>query len=231
MRQVGTINQRRASGPKLRTRCAGRSSPGLYQALDLDRAPALEPVAVPQPPVGRLGDLLAHGQGQVGHRLGVVGPGVGQAAGDHVGVADGLDLLQPLVPGQLAERREQMPAGGRVRPLGRSVPTPARCCGSSARPTAASWSPFTPLGWLTASAGAGPACRSARARRRVSGHGRARHPPRLPDLRPPLRPARRPGPQAPLLLRRLHAKAALTGFPEADACRAKADQLRAKYGL
>jgi hypothetical protein len=30
----------------------------------------------------------------------------------------------------------------------------------------------------------------------------------------------------------LHAKAASTGFPEeADACRAKAEQLRAKYGL
>jgi hypothetical protein len=30
----------------------------------------------------------------------------------------------------------------------------------------------------------------------------------------------------------LHAKAASTGFPEeADACRAKAEQLRAKYGI
>jgi hypothetical protein len=30
----------------------------------------------------------------------------------------------------------------------------------------------------------------------------------------------------------LHAKAASTGFPEeADACRAKAEQLRSKYGL
>ena len=30
----------------------------------------------------------------------------------------------------------------------------------------------------------------------------------------------------------LHAKAASTGFPEeADACRAEAEQLRAKYGL
>ena len=45
-------------------------------------------------------------------------------------------------------------------------------------------------------------------------------------------PARRPGPQTPLLFRRLQAKAASTGFPEeADACRAKAEQLRAKYGL
>jgi hypothetical protein len=36
----------------------------------------------------------------------------------------------------------------------------------------------------------------------------------------------------PLLFRRLHAKAASTGFPEeTDACRAKAEQLRAKYGL
>ena len=37
----------------------------------------------------------------------------------------------------------------------------------------------------------------------VSGDERARHLPHLPGLRPPLRPARRPGPQAPLLLRRL----------------------------
>jgi hypothetical protein len=61
-----------------------------------------------------------------------------------------------------------MPAGGRVRPPGRSGPTPTRWwCGSSATPTAASWSPSTPLGWLTASAGADPVCRSGRSRRRA----------------------------------------------------------------
>jgi hypothetical protein len=32
----------------------------------------------------------------------------GESAGDHVGVADGLDLLQPVTLGQLVERREQL---------------------------------------------------------------------------------------------------------------------------
>jgi hypothetical protein len=39
----------------------------------------------------------------------------------------------------------------------------------------------------------------------VNGRGRARHLSHLPNLRGQLRPARRPGPQAPLLLRRLQA--------------------------
>jgi endogenous inhibitor of DNA gyrase (YacG/DUF329 family) len=56
-----------------------------------------------------------------------------------------------------------------------------------------------------------------------------RRPPRPPHHPP------RPGAAHDRARRRydgLHAKAASTGFPEeADACRAKAEQLRAKYGL
>jgi hypothetical protein len=58
--------------------------------------------------VGAPGHLHLHGQGQIGDRLGVVGPGLGQPAGGHVGIADGLDLLQPMAPGQLVEGREQL---------------------------------------------------------------------------------------------------------------------------
>ena len=73
-------------------------------------------------------DLLPHGQGHLGHRLGVVGPGLGQPADGHVGVADGLDLLQPVALGQPVEGGEQVVedlhhplraaavAAGRVKP-------------------------------------------------------------------------------------------------------------------
>ena len=54
------------------------------------------------------GRLLPQGQGHLGHRLGVVGPGLGQAADGHVGVADGLDLLQPVSLSQQVEGGEQV---------------------------------------------------------------------------------------------------------------------------
>jgi hypothetical protein len=36
---------------------------------------------------------------------------LGRPPGDHVGVADGLDLLQPVAPGELIEGREQLVEG------------------------------------------------------------------------------------------------------------------------
>ena len=59
----------------------------------------------------RAGHRVAHVQRHLGHRLGVVGPRLGQPAGDHVGVADGLDLLQPVALGEPVEAREQLVEG------------------------------------------------------------------------------------------------------------------------
>ena len=54
------------------------------------------------------GHLVADGQGHVGDRLGVAGARLGQPARDHVGVADGLDLLQTVPLGEGVERTEQV---------------------------------------------------------------------------------------------------------------------------
>jgi hypothetical protein len=50
---------------------------------------------------------VAHGERHVGDGLDVIGTGRQKAAGQHVGVADGLDLLQPELDGQSVEIREQ----------------------------------------------------------------------------------------------------------------------------
>jgi hypothetical protein len=87
---------------------AGHHRAGGDAEAELQRPPAR--VQVPA-------HLLAHGQRQLGHGLGVVGPRLRQPAGHHVGVADGLDLLQPLASGELVEGREQLVEGG-DHPLG-----------------------------------------------------------------------------------------------------------------
>jgi hypothetical protein len=60
---------------------------------------------------GAPGHLVADLQRHLGHRPGVVGPRLGKPAGRHVGVADRLDLLQPLVLGDPVERGEQVVQG------------------------------------------------------------------------------------------------------------------------
>ena len=49
-----------------------------------------------------------HVEGHLGHRLGVVGARLGQARHDHVGVADGLDLLQAVTLREVIERAEDL---------------------------------------------------------------------------------------------------------------------------
>ncbi|HLS45817.1 MAG TPA: hypothetical protein VK045_10320, partial [Ornithinicoccus sp.] len=51
-------------------------------------------------------DVGLHRQGHPSHRLDVPVPLLGDPAGDHVGVTDGLDLLQTLGVGVVIERGE-----------------------------------------------------------------------------------------------------------------------------
>src|SRR5829696_8038186 len=50
-----------------------------------------------------VGHLVAHGECEVSHCLGVVGARFGQSASHHVGVADRLDLLQAVMPSEFVE--------------------------------------------------------------------------------------------------------------------------------
>jgi hypothetical protein len=68
------------------------------------------PIRTANGPTARIktpGHLLAHRQGHVSHRHGVIWTRVGQAPDHHVGVTDRLDLLQPSLLGELVEHREQ----------------------------------------------------------------------------------------------------------------------------
>jgi len=53
-----------------------------------------------------------HVEGHLGHRLGMVGAGLGQAGNDHVRVADRLDLLDAVALGQVIEGGEDLVQDG-----------------------------------------------------------------------------------------------------------------------
>ena len=55
-----------------------------------------------------LGDDVEHVERHLGDRLGVIGARLRQPAGDHVAVADRLDLLEAVLLGEVVERAEQL---------------------------------------------------------------------------------------------------------------------------
>ena len=70
--------------------------------------PTWRPMRRFKPPNSRfnVADVLVHRQRHRRHRGEMVRIRLDQSAGDHVGVADGLDLLQPVLAGELVEAGE-----------------------------------------------------------------------------------------------------------------------------
>ena len=93
--------------PQVVAELAGPDHPGHHRAGVHADANCQRPTAR----IDAAGHLVANCQRHLGHCLGVVGARVGQASGDHVGVADGLDLLQTLLLGEPVEDREQLIEG------------------------------------------------------------------------------------------------------------------------
>ena len=78
---------------------AGHHRTGRDAGPDLETAPIHRRVRV---------HLAMHGEGHLEHRLHVVGALVRHAGDHHVGITDGLDLLEPMLPGQPVEAGEQL---------------------------------------------------------------------------------------------------------------------------
>ena len=82
-----------------------------------------------QAPAGHhIAERRLHAEGHGRHRVGVVGPGHRQPGHGHVGIADRLDLLDPVDVGEVVERREdfvqqadQMPGVGVLRKLSETL--------------------------------------------------------------------------------------------------------------